>query len=165
MRAKFIRGEDPHKSLSIGKHRLVKKGETIEINYKGEKEPAIALDDEEEGSVNFKDFDGCIAWAIRDNKTNDWTVPSRIKFDESLNFERGGDPYKSLQIGKNKRIQKGDKFPVWIFYDSQMKEIKALSDEYESVDGDREVEINLGHGDKWFAFYDTVEDRWEILEN
>ena len=137
MRAKFVRGEDPYKSIGIGKHRLVKKDEPIEVNYKGKKLQCIALEDEEVDTqaernfIEFMDGEGGICWAVRDINTGEWMVPSA---NESINFERGQEPKKSMKIGQSREIKKGDRFLVKNYYDGKMHEVTALSDEYETTD-------------------------------
>ena len=93
MRAQFIseninfeKTDDPYKSLRIGQGRLIKKGETFIVYYKGEPMDVVALEDEEDtGQANYLDFmdsDGGIMWAIKD-KVRDrefWYVP---EIDES----------------------------------------------------------------------------------
>lgn len=132
MRAQFVKGSEPYKSLDIGKNRAVKKDDIIDIMYKGEKMKCIALDDEEYDEsaeryfVDFMDSDGGICWATRENSGEDWWVPSA---NESVNFERNGDPKKSMSIGKDRHIKKGDRFFVKNYYDGKMHEVTAISDE------------------------------------
>ena len=104
----FERGQEPYKAIGLGKHRMVKKDEPIEVNYQGrEIMQCIALDDEEYDEkaerhfIDFMDKDGGICWAVRNYDTGEWEVPNMQ--NESLEFERTGEVQKTLRLGKFKK--------------------------------------------------------------
>jgi len=128
MQARFVRGEDPRKSMDIGNDRKVRKGDRVEINYKDETYTVTALDDESEvrqiyspdnglpesrvvREFDFIDDDGLICYAqyVDWKYPEKWAVPKigkrsiwdyqEPKLSESINFERGRDIKRTTGIG------------------------------------------------------------------
>jgi len=149
----FERGVEPKRALNIGKNRTLKKGDPVEVMYKGEKMDCIAMDDEEYDPdaeryfVDFMDSQGGICWATRETDTGEWWVPSA---NESINFERGKEPKKAMRIGKHREIQKGDRLLVKNYYDGKMHEVTAISNETTEwgAEGDPYQEVEI-----WFDDY------------
>lgn len=99
----FERGIEPYRVLNVGVDRLISRGESIDVLYKGNIRKCTAIDDEEldertgKRFIDFVDPDGDMSWAVR-NEKGEWIVPSA---NESIDFERGQDPKKALDIGMN----------------------------------------------------------------
>ncbi|HPI81922.1 MAG TPA: ankyrin repeat domain-containing protein [Candidatus Paceibacterota bacterium] len=105
----FRRETEPYRAINVGTDRLLKKGDPLDVHYKGKVLKCTAMDDEEIDDrsgrrfIDFVDEDGGICWAVRSTKTGNWIVPSAGKDEmlESYRFERGIDPKKALDIGMN----------------------------------------------------------------
>lgn len=184
MRAKFIqenldfeRGLDSKTALDIGKYRRIKKGDRFQTRYKDELLDVKALDDEypvgahpDQRYIDFLDDDGGIGWAIRNIKTGKCYIPPGFK-NESLDFERELDSKKALNIGKDRKIKAGDRFPIWIYYTDEFKEVTAISDEMDinvrPEDGVF-VDIKFDNGEIFYAVKGDEHDennRWELGES
>lgn len=120
MRAKFVKGEDPKKSIGIGKHAPVKKGDRVRIRYEyhdGTTEyfTVTALEDqtteilklspdgknwryEHQHEFWFKDDDGGICYA-RKIEDGDWYVEPYNKADE--------DDLTKVQLSETIKFERG----------------------------------------------------------
>ena len=91
---------------------------------------------------------------------------------EYLDFERGLDPKEAMGIGKDRKIQKGDIFPVYDYKAEEIINVEALDNEISNIDPGllmnidpdhtREVYILLPNGDKWFAIWNK---QWILGES
>lgn len=167
----FERGVEPKRALNIGKNRTLKKGDPVEVMYKGEKMDCIAMDDEEYDPdaeryfVDFMDSQGGICWATRETDTEEWWVPSA---NESQNFERGQDPKKSMNIGSDRIINKGDRFLVRDYHTGKFQEVTAVFGETTewgaTGEPERNVWIEFDDGEETYAYKDEETGIWEIAD-
>jgi ankyrin repeat protein len=215
MRAQFVRGEDPKKSLQIGDAATYKKiadlmkndGWTPEDPYQSDSAIGWAV---EYGNLEMAKFlldrhgipkddqDALVSWAVQANFMemvklllsynpdpnklryslrmavgNDpiWEVINYYieenKVHESLDFKRDQEPKKAMRIGKNREIHKGDRFFIRNYFNSEMEEVTALSDESTEwgADGQPEQEIEVQFDDNARALaYKDKEGTWILGE-
>ena len=189
----FERGKDPKKALDVGPNRRIRKGDRVEVEYKGEKFTVTAIEDEEEPKKDkvmvrsgddwrppeyetrtirefwFKDDEDGICFAEArewwDNQGNTiwpWIVPEYGKTGmgepvlESVEFERGKDPKKAMDIGINRKIKKGDFLYIWIHEFGETVGATALEDENQIG----HVEAELSRGGHWVKAFRNF-DSWE----
>lgn len=218
MRAQFVRGEDPKKSLQIGDEATYQKiadqmkadGWTPEDPHESDSAIGWAVEyghhdiakflldrhgDLPEVRSNMPDF---VQWSAQNrdlnmldlllsykphfsNQAQRWTLkmatsyePAYIKIkkyleiDESQNFERGIEPKKAMNIGKDRHIKKGDRFFVKNYYDGKMYEVTAFSDETTEwgADGEPEdiVEIRFDNYDSYRVAYKEEDGTWMLSD-
>jgi hypothetical protein len=79
---------------------------------------------------------------------------------ENINFERGLSSKTALNVGKDRKIMKGDNFKVWNFYGSMYDIVTAQSDQYIADQDEIQVDIILPNGKDWYAVKD--EKGWSL---
>jgi hypothetical protein len=93
----------------------------------------------------------------------DFCKITKCELNESVNFERGQDPMKAMNIGKDRKIKEGDKFEAYDIKKRKMVKVEAYHDEElrsdEPGQSYRFVEIEID-GRNWFATFDFNHNCW-----
>ena len=93
---------------------------------------------------------------------------------ENLDFERSGDPIKSMNIGRGRTIRRGDKFIANFKHESQnyfpLGYVEVIAENDESMASrERIVTVRLPENEKyqsylgsWLAGFDEKKGEWTI---
>ncbi len=209
MRAQFVRGEDPKKSLQIGDEATYQKiagmmqadgwtpsdpheidsaaGWAVEykhhdlVKFLLDRNSAYNMTDLVQWAAQNKDIEMVelllsykttpadrLGWVLSISSDNE-KIHNLIKkyireesdshLKEDLDFERGQEPKKALDIGKNRQIKKDDTFQV--YYYGVMMDVIALDNEEVGQD-ENFVDFIDSDGDISWAVKDRKTDKWDV---
>jgi len=92
----------------------------------------------------------------------------KLSLRESIEFERGQEPKDAMNIGRSRKVKKGDEFNMRILYPnkkSHVVRVKATRNEF-TIKGKRRVEVYIdifpSESKEWWVGFDETIKEWQL---